>query len=795
MNYLFKLITISGIFLGSISCFGQSVRKTQNIGNGKNVHNERYVHKEEWQAEWIGIPTAEKDTNLWTAYRKEFVIDAVPKIVSTKIATDSKYWLWVNGKMIVFEGELKRGPNPHDTYYDEVDLAAYLVKGKNTIALLTWYWGRDGFDHKNSGKPALFFEAALGSKKINSDASWKAIRHPAFGNTGAPYPNYRLPEYNICFDAGRDLPGWNQPGFDDKAWTPVTTYGLPPVRPWNNLVLRPIPFWKDSGLLDYVSQSDTPEQNGNQLIIARLPKNITITPYLKIEAPAGLKIDMRTDNYKGGSEYNVRTEYITKAGVQEFETFGYINGHEVHYQIPAGVKILALKYRETRYNAERIGQFTCNDAFYNSLWLKSYNTLNVNLRDAIQDPDRERAQWWGDAVILMGEILYSCDKNGLPAIQKAIHNLVDWQKPDSVLYSPVPAGSWDRELPAQMLASVGQYGFWNYYRYTGDTALIRYVYPAVKKYLQLWNMGPDGLVIHRPGGWDWLDWGDDIDVPILDNAWYYMAMKAAGGMAELVKDKEGAAVWQTRLQSIKENYNTRFWKDTAYRSPENKGVIDDRGNGLAVVAGLAEPFQFEAIKKVLRTEFHASPYMEKYILESLFLMQDAPAGLERMKKRYGNMVESKLTTLWEGWGIGSEGYGGGSYNHGWAGGPLTLLSQYVAGIAPLEPAYHTFRILPQPGNLQEFHCVAPTVKGNIKVDYKREANGRLHLIITVPPHTIATVGVPGASSGLSDLSVNGTPVLKNRKELGVHPEVKFYGIDAAHFLFKVRPGQWDFSLL
>src|SRR5258708_6759087 len=635
------------VFISSISCLGQT---------GK------------WQAKWIGIPAAEKDTNLWTSYRKEFFISAAPKNARTKIATDSKYWLWVNGKMIVFEGELKRGPNPRDTYYDELDLAKYLVKGKNTIAVLTWYWGRDGFDHKNSGKPALLFEATIGGKKIMSDATWKAIRHPAFGNTGEPLPNYRLPEYNIYFDARHDLPLWNQPGFDDHSWGNVREYGVPPVGPWNDMILRPIPFWKDTGLLDYVSQSDGPEQSDGRLVIARLPKNITLTPYLKVEAPAGLKIDMRTDNYKGGSEYNVRTEYITKEGVQEFETFGYMNGHEVQYRIPAGVKILSLKYRETRYNTERVGAFTCNDPFYNTLWQKSYNTLNVNLRDAIQDPDRERAQWWGDAVILMGEILYSCDKNGALAIQKAIHNLVDWQKPDGVLYSPVPAGNWDRELPAQMLASIGKYGFWNYYRYTGDTALIRTVYPAVKKYLGLWEVGNDGLVVHRPGGWDWLDWGDDIDAPVMENAWYYMALQAASQMAELTRNQGDVVEYQERIRSIEENYNKNFWKGDAYRSPENKDVIDDRGNGLAVVAGLADPGKFEAIKKVLHTEFHASPYMEKYILESFFLMHDATAGLERMKKRYGNMVESKLTTLWEGWGIGSEGYGGSAYNYGWAGG-------------------------------------------------------------------------------------------------------------------------------
>src|SRR5258708_17003548 len=93
------------VFISSISCLGQT---------GK------------WQAKWIGIPAAEKDTNLWTSYRKEFFISAAPKNARTKIATDSKYWLWVNGKIIVFEVELKKGPNPRDIYYVDIHLDNYV---------------------------------------------------------------------------------------------------------------------------------------------------------------------------------------------------------------------------------------------------------------------------------------------------------------------------------------------------------------------------------------------------------------------------------------------------------------------------------------------------------------------------------------------------------------------------------------------------------------------------------------------------------------------------------------------
>ena len=39
------------------------------------------------------------------------------------------------------------------------------------------------------------------------------------------------------------------------------------------------------------------------------------------------------DNYEGGSERNVRAEYITREGEQEYESYGWMNGHEVYYII------------------------------------------------------------------------------------------------------------------------------------------------------------------------------------------------------------------------------------------------------------------------------------------------------------------------------------------------------------------------------------------------------------------------------------------------------------------------------
>lgn len=746
-------------------------------------------------APWGAIPSdaASAHANLWTCYRKKLTLREKPATAFARIAVDSKYWLWINGKLAVYEGGLKRGPNPNDTYFDRVDLAPFLQQGENTIAALVWFWGKDGFSHKNSGKNGFVFELETGpGETLLSDPSWKTLRHPAYGRTGAPHPNYRMQEENIHFDARLDIGDWTTPGFDDSSWKPAATFGKPPTAPWNQLIERPIPQWRTGDLTEYENAAEFPKISDGKPIIARLPLNLSISPYLRIKAPAGLTIDMRTDNYKGGSEYNFRAEYITREGVQEFESLAYLNGHWMIYTIPPGVEILDLRYRETRYDTDYVGSFISNDAFINSLATKARNTMNLNMRDCIQDPDRERAQWWGDAVILMNQILYTCDHRGAMLVRKAVDNLVDWQKPDGVLYSPVPTGSYDYELPMQMLTSVGMHGFWNYYIQTGDRQAIEKVYPAVKRYLALWTFGPDGLVVHRPGGWDWADWGENIDSTVIENAWFYQALEAAINMAELTGHHSDIPGYEAARRRIAENYNRVLWQGTEYRSPGYTGQTDERGHGVAVLFGLAKPEQYPAILKVFQNSFHASPYMEKFVLEALYQMGEPDAALARMKKRYGKMVESEWTTLWEGWGVGAEGFGGGSYNHGWAGGPLTLMHEYMAGIRPTSPAFATYSVKPQPGSLTKIKAASRTPKGLVKVEIQRE-RGRFLLKLASPEQTTATVHLPLKEYGHRAVRVNGLPLWLNGKSNGEIPGITPDGEADGWTRFTVAPGTWNFE--
>ena len=762
-----------------------------------------FEFKTDWNAKWIGL-TEESAVNTWLCYRTQVQLDSVPEEVIANIACDSKYWLWINGKMAVFEGQLKRGPNPRDTYYDPVDIAPYLKKGENTIAILVWHFGKHGYSHNNSGKAGLIFD----TQSFRSDSSWKVIKHPAF-MTVKPHSNHRLPESNVLFDARNDLDEWMAPSFDDSAWGNAVELGVPPCKPWGKLAKRPIPQWLDSGLRKYEQVSKKTNKDGTTTVTGKLPYNCHVTPYIKLKAKAGKKIDIRSDNYIVTGYECIRSEYITKNGNQEFETPAWINGHHIHYKIPQGVEVLEILYRETGYDADVVGMFECDNERLNELWRKSFRTLYVTMRDTYLDcPDRERAQWWGDMVNEMGEAFYVFDAVKGPMLaKKGIYELAKWQRDDKVLYSPVPSGlpnpnnrdkkkkdgSFYKELPRQMLASVGWYGFWYYYWYTGDQQTIVDVYPHVRDYLSLWKLGADGLVIHRAGDWDWTDWGKHKDVPVVENAWLYLALKAAVEMAQLSGNTADIAGYEATMKSIETNFNKTFWDGKQYRSAAHEGLTDDRANAMAVVAGLAKEEYYPAIQQVLKQEYNASPYMEKYVMESLFIMGAADQAVERMLKRFAEMIDAPISTLYELFGGGQDRAGHGTINHAWSGGGLTMMHQYVAGVQPTSPAFKTYSIVPQMGPLKHIRTKVPTQFGTIELELNKTESGALTMNLNSPNETIAAVTLP-LTENMKRLTVDGNVVWAGGAQKNCPAGCRFLGITNDLIRIELSSGKWNLEL-
>ncbi len=676
-------------------------------------------------AYWITADDSLRNApNTWMEFRKDFTLKKKPRKAEARIATDSKYWLWVNGALTVFEGGLKRGPNCTDTYYDVVDLAPCLRKGRNDVRLLLCYFGRDGFSHVSSGQAGVIVDAP--SIGLVTDASWQSQRLQAYQTCGEPYTNFRLAESNIRYEAPLSPP-------EGGAMAPSLEIGTWGSAPWGQLAERPIPQWRDYGMKTTSDYDTAEDEQGNRVLSVRLPYNMQMTPWIDVTDEAyGTCIRLETDHAWGGSAECVRAEYVTRQGRQQYESLGWMNGDvlRIIYPKTARLTIHAIGYRETGYDCDFEGSFTCNDSTINRFWQKAMRTLYVNMRDNYFDcPDRERAQWWGDVTILMGQSFYQLSPRANLLMRKAIRELVDWQKEDGTLFSPIPAGNWDKELPAQALTAISTYGFWYYYMHTGDKETMAYAYPAMRRYLALWTLDNDGLTRERQGGWPWGDWGTDVDMRLILAAWHYLALQSAINVAALTGHDADIADYERQMQSIRAAFN-RCWNGYAYRHPSYHGATDDRVQAMAVVSGLADSTKYDRIFEVIKTQEHASPYMEKYVYEALMQMGHADYALERFKRRFGPMItDPQHTTLYEGWQEG--GYGGGSTNHAWSGGMLTDICEQILGIRPTAPGWKEVAIRPVVSPITEVAITILTVNGTLSYSFKDDGT-TYQATVTVP---------------------------------------------------------------
>lgn len=682
----------------------------------------------------------------WQCFRKEFNLVSTSG-VDLQIAADTKYWLFVNGEIVVREGGLKRGPNPTDTYCDTFYSIPNLKCGKNVVALLVQYYGRNSFSHRPSAVPGIYFDLKTRTNHIVSDKSWKAIRYDAFWAPEDENPKgmrqYRLAGANVGYDARKAI-DFAAANFDDSAWSNAVEISTASAE-WGEFVERPIPQWRWSELSDYLSIN----KNDEGAIECQMPYNLHATPYMHIKANGGEKITICTDDYWIGPARSFKTEYIATSGEQEFETPIWANGHSVLYYIPDGVEVLELKYRESGYDSDFVGSFKCDNEFCNSLWQKAARTLYVTMRDNYMDcPDRERAQWWGDVVVELGEAGYLFDARAHQLTGKAILELMNWQQPNGVIASPVP-GWYKSELPCQMLASVGHYGFQTYYMLTSDIQTITEIYPRVRKYLfEVWNPQNSGLVDVRRGGWYWGDWGKNIDKPALQQCWYALALKGFAQMARNTGHNCDAMMAEQMLDKMYYSFNDKYWDKELnhYKSPNYKDIPDDRVQAMAILAGFVPEERYEIMRDFFAKYYNASPYMEKYVLEALCVMGYHTEALNRLEQRFGQMVAAPHSTLWEGWEYtGGKGMkyksGNGTYNHAWSGGGLTILSQYIAGIEPIKPQFEYFKVSPNLGSLQWVESVVPTVYGNITMQAKRN-NNELYITLSIPQGTTAKIVAP-----------------------------------------------------
>jgi hypothetical protein len=167
-------------------------------------------------------------------------------------------------------------------------------------------------------------------------------------------------------------------------------------------------------------------------------------------------------------------------------------------------------------------------------------------------------------------------------------------------------------------------------------------------------------------------------------------------------------------------------------------------------------------------------------------MKAPDAAMARLEKRYKEMVESETSTLWE---LFSRG---GTLNHAWTGGPLTLIAEYVIGVSPTAPGYTTFQVKPQLAAVKRISCAFDSVRGRFAVRHALQGQS-YHLEVESPAGTTGDIHVPLKAYGLRAVRVNGQPLWLNGQANGKVEGVTPVGETDGCAVFRVAPGSWKFE--
>lgn len=681
--------------------------------------------KTDWNgAKWIWASTT--SVNSYVAFRKTFSLDEVPEEAVANIAAESKYYLWMNEELAVFDGASKRGATPYDGFYEQIDLADYLKQGENTLVILVSYNGRGGNSSVDPGKAGLLFEMQAGDVTVVSDSSFKANRLRAYRNKGllgADWPNYSqssmLAEWNVYYDARESVGDYTASDFDDSSWENATVVAEAGGQPFNDTYLSVIPLMKfDEEYTFLESEYIGQKLTQDTIITIDLPENMQFSPYFELTAESsGLRFTYYTNTLTSQGIDSFRDDYVTAGGEQTYESLPWRSGSQLIIEAPAGITFTKIGYRRSGYDSERSGSFVTENEDVNTLWEKAVNTLLICMRDTYMDcPERERSPYIGDAANQIGETFYSLDENSWAMTKKTILNIIGWTKTDNCipLRSPSLATNENPVQTLNFLVSV-----YEYLLYTGDEDTVRLFYPVAVNYLKLWNLNDDGSIVYRDGTFMWVDWGDGADAEVLQNCWYYYALSSTQKLAKALGISSDEAFFTERIQKVAAGF-AKFKKQGGYSSGT---AYDDRANAMAVVSGLADEDMYDEILNVLTTTYGASPYMEKFVEEALCLMSEYDACLTRMLTRYQPMIDDKDSTLWELWEKDA-----GTINHGWTGGSLTVLSKYFGGISPESAGYGSYSIR-LTDVFSSLSMSVVTHKGTLSYSIKRAEGGTVTIIV------------------------------------------------------------------
>jgi len=731
----------------------------------------------DWEADWI-TPTWEenpKKSEPSPYLRKEFTLGKSSKQARLYISSHGLYQVEINGSR-VGEQEFTPGWTSYDTrlQYQTYDITSLLNQNQNAIGIvlgdgwfrgnLGWIDGRNNWGEKLAAIAEIRVEYTDGTSAIlSTDESWKATTGPILESD----------IYNgELYDAGKELTGWSQVGYDDSKWTgtekiDVTKDKLiapegPPVKIVNTLEPLSIEKREEGWLVD-------------------MGQNMVGWIRIKASGKRGDKIILRHAEVldKEGNMYydNLRAAkctntFILKGGTEEsfephftFQGFRYVMVSGYPGELTAD-KIRGLVIHSAM---EPSGTFECSEPLINQLQHNIVWGLKGNFLDVPTDcPQRdERLGWTGDAQVFAPTACFNM--NAATFYRKWLKDMAADQRKDGAIPHVVP----------DILGGMGATGWadagviipWVVYLDYGDLTVLENQYESMKAWIGYMQerAGEDLIWTGDSHFGDWLAFASNRSdymgaytlKDLIATAYYSYSSSIVAKAAAVLGHEKEAQYYAQLSEQIKKAFNQEFVTpngrlvantQTAYTLALAFDMLDEEtaGKSAAYLAGEVEQF------KHITTGFLGTPLISLTLTD---IGRNDLAYLLLNRKDYPSWlypVTMGATTIWERWDGQKPDYsfqdkGMNSFNHYAYGAIGKWMYQVVAGIGidEQDPGYKHIIIKPMPGGgLTHARATHQSMYGTIVSGWKLDGE-KLILEVEIPANTSATIHIPGQSSAIT----------------------------------------------
>ena len=791
--------------------------------NGKESSKDEIL-----QRSMIWLKRSKPGEQAYVVFRKELTLAHSIGNAELQIFADTRYMLSINGQYV------ERGPcrfDPKHPEYDNINVSRFLLKGRNTIAILVHHYAIGSFelwhdknarmmDHEPGLTALLTVNYKDGkSETVKTDDTWKASSNTRFRPSPGSYSS--VPDR---IDARLDVGDWTTNAFNDSDWeNALNTDGTK----WGNLTPRSIPLLKETIVTPLKHERLPRKMAKGDVCIVDAGKLVQAYSVLGFNASEGSKIELRHFSLKGVSASFTQSmfdSYIAKSGNQS-----YISGDSYGFRYleikctEGSLSLNNIQIIDRKYPYERLGSFSCSDTLLNNLWKTAVNTVEACSEDALVDcADRERAQWMADGYKMNYPVsrisLATRSENGTyqyadsRLLKNMLRHVALSQLKDGRVQPMRPSDykTEERHGVIDDYSCLFVQALREYYDRTSDRVFLEEMMPSAFQAMDyfLKRTTANGLI--NAGEFVY------FDNPLINvkcegatiNAFIYGSLRDLAYLSEKMGKTVQKNQYQNAADKLYANYNRLLWNGEFYYSsilntssilpadtppsftePYKGVVIDGRFSPptphAALMALYYDLVPAERRSKVISYLLKSSaekqvwwPYTSKYYLEVLF-RENKPEldqlALDYIRNSFGHMCKYETGTT-------SEDWKGGSFVHESGSHPAWFMSAWVLGVRT-EILEGKLRLIIQPrlGDLNKAEGSVLSEFGEVSVKCQKLSKNKLSFDFSIPKGVKAMVYLPVPTSiKPANLTINGFRTIDNGKTVGDGKlEGSYYQVDLA----------------